>query len=172
MAPGEKDVWFLPVEEYQVEFFAKDRTWKRASQNSDCYAVVNATSCVQSLEELKQPPFDLKETSMVIARVYAETEDTRTYRDPDDGCEGERLIYYMKSNAIYEGETTNCSPKEGIQSEVTTAKGSVFRGTIEDRGQTMTGTFTLKDGTIVEGTFTSFEYDGKYKFTYPDGSVC
>ena len=104
--------------------------------------------------------------------MYAETEDTRTYRNPDDGCEGKSMIFYMKANAIFEGEISNCAPLEGVESTVTTAKGNVFKGLIEDRGQRMTGIFTLLDGTTVEGSFSGFEYDGKYIFTYPDGSVC
>ena len=66
--------------------------------------------------------------------MFAENEETRTYRDPEDGCQGEGFIYFIKVNAMYEGLITDCYPKEGESTSFTTDKGNVFDGTISDRG--------------------------------------
>ena len=80
-APGETDAWFLSVDEYQIEFYSSDGTWRRVDQGSDCYSVRDANSCIQKIEELQEPPFSLSENSLILARVYAENEESRTYRD-------------------------------------------------------------------------------------------
>ena len=54
----------------------------------------------------------------------------------------------------------------------TTDAGNVFEGTIWDRGQKLTGNFTMIDGTIINGEIVGFERDGIYTFSYADGTVC
>ena len=36
----------------------------------------------------------------------------------------------------------------------------------------VTGSFTMVDGTVIDGSFVGFENDGKYIYSYPDGTVC
>ena len=109
---------------------------------------------------------------MLVVRVYAESAETKTYRDPNDGCQGEGMAYFLKVNGMYQGKITDCYPAEGETTMFTTDAGNVFEGTIWDRGQKLTGNFTMIDGTIINGEIVGFERDGIYTFSYADGTVC
>ena len=55
---------------------------------------------------------------------------------------------------------------------IVTSYGNTFRGKIEDEGKTMIGTFSMKNGSKISGTFSQFLLDGSYSVKYPDGRIC
>ena len=109
---------------------------------------------------------------MLNARIKAVNYDARTFRHPSDGCSGAGQIYYIDADAIFEGEIENCRPSGGQFSVIVTSYGNTFRGKIEDEGQTMIGTFSMKNGSKISGTFSQFLLDGQYSVKYPDGRIC
>ena len=63
---------------------------------------------------------------------------------------------------MFEGSIIDCHPEENKFSVIVTSYGNTFRGKIQDQGKTMVGTFSMKNGSTISGTFTQFSLDGLY----------